>query len=148
MTTEASRRHPARPIVCVGAVIVESGRVVMVRRGQPPLMGEWSLPGGAVELGETLEAAVARETLEETGLIVQIGPLIQVLERIHHDPDGRIEYHYVIVDYLCRASGGTLAYASDAADARWVDEAELAALRPSPEVSEVVARALALAAGD
>ncbi|MGE3507698.1 MAG: NUDIX hydrolase [Vicinamibacterales bacterium] len=148
MTVDASRRHPARPILCVGAVIVDSGRVVMVRRGQPPLMGAWSVPGGVVELGETLEAAVAREALEETGLAVEIGPVLKVLERIHHDLDGRIEYHYVIVDYLCRASGGTLACASDAADAKWVDETELAALRPSPEVSEVVARALALAAGD
>src|SRR5579862_6341980 len=96
------RTYPERPIVGVGAVILDSGRVLLVKRAHEPLKGEWSLPGGAVDVGETLEAAVAREILEETGLMVDVGPLVEVVQRITRDADGRIEYHFVIVDYACR----------------------------------------------
>lgn len=142
--TAGSRRFPARPIVCVGGVIVDAAgeHVVLVQRGQPPLLGEWSLPGGVVEVGETLEEAVAREVLEETGLVVSVGPVVEVLERIHRGDDGRVEYHYVIVDYLCRPTSGALACASDAADARWVAPADLDAYKPTQKVREVVARAI------
>lgn len=142
---DPSRRHPERPIACVGGVIVDGTRVVLVQRGQPPLQGEWSLPGGAVEVGESLDAAVAREVREETGLVVDVGPVVDVLERIHHGDDGRVEYHYVIIDYLCRPRGGTLACGSDAAAARWVDAADLPGFKPTQKVRDVVARALALA---
>src|SRR6185295_8402949 len=114
-----SREFPDRPIVGVGAVVLDGTRVLLVRRANPPLQGEWSVPGGAVEIGETLEAAVAREVLEETGLQVTVGPIVEVLDRIRRDPDGRPRFHYVLVDFACRPGGGTLACASDAADVAW-----------------------------
>jgi ADP-ribose pyrophosphatase YjhB (NUDIX family) len=120
-----SREFPDRPVVGVGAVIVDGDRVLLVRRANPPLQGEWSVPGGAVEIGETLEAAVAREVLEETGLQVEVGPIVEVLDRIRLDPDGRARYHYVLVDFVCKPNGGLLACASDAQDVMW---APLAAL--------------------
>lgn len=139
------RRHPVRPIVCVGAVIIDRDCVVLVQRAQPPLQGEWSLPGGVVEVGETLEEAVAREALEETGLVVEVGAAIEVLDRIHRDDDNRVEYHYVVIDYLCTSRGGALASSSDAADARWVDESDLERFGPTQKVRDVVAKAFALA---
>ena len=113
------RIYPERPIVGVGAVIVNDGRVLLVRRGHEPLKGEWSLPGGAVEVGETLRTAVAREVREETGLDVDVGPIVEVLDRIRLDDEGRVRYHFVLIDYLCRPVGGSLACASDADEARW-----------------------------
>ena len=115
-----TRRHPDRPIVAVGAVIVHDGRVLLVKRGQEPLKGQWSLPGGGVELGETLERAVAREVHEETGLLVDVGPIVDVLDRIANDADGRVEHHFVLVDFVCRPAGGALCSASDADAAEWV----------------------------
>src|SRR6185503_14872857 len=109
------RTFPDRPIVGVGAVVLDGeGRVLLVKRAHEPLKGEWSLPGGGVEIGETLEAALAREILEETGLTVAVGPVVEVLDRVEHAPDGRVEYHFVIIDYVCRALSGTLVCGSDA----------------------------------
>lgn len=122
------RKYPDRPIVAVGAVILDGDRVLLVQRGQEPLKGEWSLPGGAVELGETLEEALVREVREETSLDVAVGPVVEVFDSIRRDPAGRAEYHYIIIDYACRVRGGTPTAAmqgSDAADARWVPLAEL-----------------------
>ena len=139
------RSFPDRPVVGVGAVILDGDRVVLVKRGQPPLQGEWSLPGGAVELGEALEDAVAREVLEETGLDVEVGPLVEVVDRVHRMADGRIEYHYVIIDYLCRCRGDRpLVHGSDAADARWVQTAELPTYRVTARAIAVVHKALEL----
>lgn len=107
----------------VGAVVVDGGRVLLVRRGTEPLKGEWSLPGGLVELGETLTAAVIREVREETGLIVEPLELIELLDRIHREGD-RIRYHYVIADYLCHVTSGELLAASDADAVRWAERAE------------------------
>jgi ADP-ribose pyrophosphatase YjhB (NUDIX family) len=132
-------------VVGVGAVVVDGDRVLLVRRAHPPLQGEWSLPGGAVETGETLEAAVAREVLEETGLEVEVGPVAGVVDRIHRDAGGRVEYHYVVVDYLCRPRGGRLACASDAADARWVPAARLTAFNLTEAAGRVIDKALELA---
>src|SRR5512132_2047102 len=122
------RRHPERPIVAVGAVILDGDRVLLVRRGQEPLKGEWSLPGGAVEIGETLHAALAREVREETCLDVVVGPVVEVLDSIRRDAEGRAQYHYIIVDYVCRVRNGASGEAtcgSDAVDVCWVDVADL-----------------------
>ena len=122
------RTYPDRPIVAVGAVILDRDRVLLVQRGQEPLKGEWSLPGGAIEIGETLEAALAREVREETSLDVVVGPVVEVLDSIRRDAGGRVEYHYVIIDYACRVRGGTptaAARGTDAADVRWVPVGEL-----------------------
>jgi 8-oxo-dGTP diphosphatase len=120
------RRYPVSPIAAVGAVVLDGARVLLVRRGQEPAKGEWSLPGGAVELGERLEEAVCREVLEETGLVVETVGVVEVLDRISLDGEGRVEYHYVLVDYACRVRGGVLGCGSDADAVRWVPVEQLA----------------------
>ena len=117
------REFPETPLVGVGAVVVHAGQVLLVRRGREPLKGQWSLPGGLLEVGESLIAGVAREALEETGLTVEPVELIELLDRIHREGD-RIRYHYVIADYLCRVISGELQAASDADAVRWVERAE------------------------
>jgi 8-oxo-dGTP diphosphatase len=138
-----SREYPERPIVGVGAVILDGGRVLLVKRGQAPLKGEWSLPGGALELGETLEEGIRREVLEETGLTVEPVAVVEVLDRISRDGEGRVQYHYVLVDFLCRVTGGDLACATDAADARWAGVDELSAV--APFTVAVIRKAFAMA---
>ena len=137
------RSYPDRPIVGVGAVVLEGGRVLLVRRANEPSKGEWSLPGGAVELGESLEEAVVREIREETGLDVEVGRVVEVLDRVRRDAAGRVEYHYVIVDYACAIRGGLLAAGTDAADVRWVDVAGLAQLGVSEKAISVINKAVA-----
>src|SRR5438093_570202 len=132
---------PVSPVVGVGAVIFDGDRVLLVKRGHEPLKGEWSLPGGRVELGETLEAAVVREVLEETGLDVAVGPVVEVLDRVRRASDGSVEHHFVIIDYVCEARGGQLAHASDADDVRWVPIAELTAYHITEKAHEVIAKA-------
>jgi 8-oxo-dGTP diphosphatase len=139
------RSYPERPFVGVGAVILDDGKVLLVKRGSPPLLGEWSLPGGAVEVGETLEACVVREMQEETGLDVEVGPVIEVFDRITHDAAGRVQYHYVLVDYLCWPRGGELQAGSDVDDAIFVDPAQLERYLLTPKATAVIARALELA---
>ncbi len=117
------REFPSAPIVGIGAIVIEEGRALLVRRGREPLKGHWTLPGGALEVGESLTAGVAREVLEETGLHVQPVELVELVDRIHRE-DGRVRYHYVIADYLCRVTGGELQAASDADAVRWVERAE------------------------
>jgi ADP-ribose pyrophosphatase YjhB (NUDIX family) len=117
------REFPLAPLVGVGAVVVDEGRVLLVRRGTEPLRGQWSLPGGLLELGEALTDGVVREVKEETGLAVEPLELIELLDRIHREGEC-VRYHYVIADYLCRVVGGALQAASDADAVRWVERAE------------------------
>jgi len=138
------RRYPERPIVAVGAVIVEANRVLLVKRGNEPLKGEWSLPGGAVEIGETLAGALVREAREETGLDLEVGPVVEALDRIVRDAAGRVEYHYVIIDYLCRALSGIAMHGSDADDVRWVGAGELQDLHLTARVTGVIEKARSL----
>lgn len=141
----ARREFPETPIVGVGAVVLDGNRVLLVRRGQEPLKGEWSIPGGALELGESLEEGVRREVAEETGLAVRVVTIVEVLDKIVFEAEGaktegsdrlevpgaagikskRVRFHYVLVDFLCRPGGGVLKCGSDAASARWVSREEL-----------------------
>lgn len=136
------RRYPQRPVVGVGAVVVDQDRVLLVRRAHEPLKGAWSLPGGGVEVGETLSEAVAREVREETGVEIRVGPIVEVLDRIHRDDDGRVEYHFVLIDYRCDAVGGSLRHSSDASDARWVRLPDLPAYELSGQTQAVIEKAL------
>jgi 8-oxo-dGTP diphosphatase len=150
------REYPDAPIAGVGAVIVSTDpahghRVLLIRRAQEPLKGEWSLPGGAVELGETLENAIRREVLEETGLTVEAVEVVKAFDRIVRDAEGRVRYHYVLVDFLCRVMGGpvceqSVACATDALEARWAGPDELDGL--TPLTVEVIQEAWRMAAGD
>jgi ADP-ribose pyrophosphatase YjhB (NUDIX family) len=138
------RRYPPRPVVGVGAVIVDDGRVVLIKRKYEPLAGQWSLTGGTLEIGESLEAGVAREMREETGLEVAVGPVVDVFDRILLDTDGRVRYHFVLIDYLCRPIGGSLVAGSDVADAVLADPGALAPFRLTPKAISVIDRALTL----
>lgn len=137
-----SRRYPDRPILAVGAIIIEGGRVLLVERGQEPHKGLWSLPGGLVEIGEHLKDAVRREVSEETGLEIEPLSVFEVFERILRDEAGRPEYHYVLIDYLCRVRGGELKAASDAVRAVWVSRAGLPSYRITEGTQAVIERAL------
>ena len=124
----------------VGALIFDRDRVLLVQRGNEPLKGWWSLPGGAVETGERLEAAVLREVFEETNLVVKIVRFGEIFERFMLDADGKTEYHYVLLDYVCEVVGGTLAAGSDSADVRWFGLEELKELPITSGTLEVVER--------
>jgi 8-oxo-dGTP diphosphatase len=137
------REYPESPLVGVGAVIVQDQRVFLIRRGQAPLLGEWSLPGGVLECGETLREAVVREAREETGLVVETGEMLGVYERVIRGDDGRVRYHYVLIDFLCRPAGGELEAASDAADVRWFTRDQLPALNLAYDANDVVLKGLA-----
>jgi ADP-ribose pyrophosphatase YjhB (NUDIX family) len=123
MESKIQREFPQSPLVGIGAVVVDGMRVLLVQRGGEPLKGRWTLPGGVLEVGETLAQGVAREVREETGLEVEIVELVEVLDRIHRE-EGRVRFHYVLADYLCKVSGGQLRAASDADAVRWVERAE------------------------
>src|SRR5882672_353079 len=133
-----SREYPDNPLVGVGAVIVRDNRVLLIRRGQAPLLGEWSLPGGGLECGETLREATIREASEETGLIVETGELLGVYERVIRSDNGRVRYHYVLIDFLCRPVAGDLQAGSDAADVRWCGREELDALNLPCDTRDVI----------
>jgi len=138
------REYPDRPFVGVGAVIVDAGRVVLIKRRFEPLAGEWSLPGGHVEVGESLQAAVAREMEEETGLLVEVGPVVEVFDRIMRDAEGRVRFHFVLVDYLCWPVGGRLQAASDVSEAALVDPLELGPYGLTAKATNVIERAMAI----
>ena len=144
----SQRLYPARPIVGVGAVVVDDARVLLIKRKYEPLALRWSLPGGALEVGEPLEVGVARELLEETGLVVRVGPVIDVFDRILRDDDGRVRYHFVLVDYLCVPTGGTLQAGDDVSDAVWVPFDALEPYQLTDKAIEVIARARAMVMPD
>jgi 8-oxo-dGTP diphosphatase len=141
MENPASRRYPTRPILGVGALIIDNGRILLIERGREPLKGFWSIPGGAVESGERLEDAMRREVREETGLEVEVLAMLEIFERIILDAERRPEYHYVLMDYLCRSAGGTLEAADDASHAQWFEPNELAGLRITEGTSAVIEKA-------
>jgi 8-oxo-dGTP diphosphatase len=120
------RLYPDQPIVGIGIVIVCNGKIVLVKRGNEPSKGKWSIPGGLVDLGESLEQAVIREAKEETCLEVENPVLIDVVDNVELDPKGAVKYHYVIIDYIVRVKCGDLQAASDVAELLWVlfDEVE------------------------
>ena len=132
------REYPERPFVGVGAIIVEKGRVALIRRGRPPLEGDWAIPGGALELGETLREGAAREAFEETGLTIEPQDLLGVFDRLMRDGEGRVLYHYVLVDFLCKRIGGDLMASGDAIEAGWFTPGEVAGLGLPEDAAEVV----------
>jgi ADP-ribose pyrophosphatase YjhB (NUDIX family) len=130
-------------LIGVGALIVENGRVVVIKRGKAPLLGEWSIPGGMLELGETLRQGAEREALEETGLVVRATELLGVFDRIVPDEEGNIVYHYVLIDFLCQRLSGELRAGADAADARWFTPEEIEKLPLALDTAQVIQAALA-----
>lgn len=136
------RDYPDRPLVGVGAVIVHDGRVVIVQRGTEPLKGQWSIPGGALEIGETLRQCAVREALEETGLQVEAGEVLEVFDAIYREPDGRIQYHYVLIDFACRLVSGELKAGGDAVQAKWGALEELKNYEMAETAKKVIAKAL------
>jgi 8-oxo-dGTP diphosphatase len=134
------REYPKHPLVGVGGVVIHRNRVLLIRRAREPLKGEWSIPGGLVELGEDLAAGVRRELKEETGLNVEPREIIAAFDRIFRE-GRRVKYHYVIVDYVCRLKGGRLRPASDVVDARWVRREDLPQYKLTEKATEVVLKA-------
>lgn len=138
------RQYPERPIVGVGGVVVQHGAVLLVQRAGEPLKGRWTLPGGAVELGETLLKALQRELREETSLEVEVLEMVEVFERIHCDADQRPQYHYVLIDYLCVPRAGTARAGSDVAAVAWARPEEFARYALSEKAIAVIEKALRL----
>ena len=134
------REYPKHPIVGVGGVVIRENRVLLIRRGREPLKGEWTIPGGMLEVGESLKDGVKREILEETGLRVRPVDVLAVLDRIQKNGE-RVQYHYVIIDFVCRAAGGRLKAGSDVLDARWVEREELKDYKVTRKAAEVIADA-------
>lgn len=138
-----SREYPDRPIVGVGAIVWRDERVLLIRRGRPPRLGQWSLPGGAQQLGETLEEAIRREVREETGLALDTVSFLTTVDLIERDPDGRVRYHYTLVDFTAEAAAGDPAAGDDAAEAAWFEPAEITALGLWSETLRVIEQARA-----
>jgi len=132
------RCYPKLPVVAVSAAVMANGRLLLVKRAHEPGQGQWSLPGGVLELGETLGAGLIREVREETGLLVEPGLLLGVFENILRDGEDRVSYHYILIDYLARAAGGVLAVGSDALEVAWVPLDRVRAYPLTPETGRVV----------
>ena len=137
-----AKEYPSAPVVGVGGVVVRDGRALIIRRAHEPRRGEWSIPGGTVEVGERLTDAVQRELVEETGLEVTVGPIIETFDRIHRDLDGRIRYHFVIIDFVCHAPAGEPVAGTDALEVAWVRPEELQAYGVNPHAAAVIRKGL------
>jgi 8-oxo-dGTP diphosphatase len=140
------REYPERPMVGVGGVVISNGRALLIRRGGPPLEGQWSIPGGMLEVGETLIEGVRRELGEETGIEVRVGELIEVFERINRDGGGKARYHFVVVDYLCEAIRGEARAGSDVTDVAWASPSELGKYSLTATATRVILKAFERAA--
>jgi 8-oxo-dGTP diphosphatase len=138
-----NREFPSAPLVGVGAIVIENSRVLLVKRAHPPLQAQWSIPGGVLEVGELVREAAIREAREETGLIVEPGELLGVYDRVLRNAEQRVQYHYVLVDFLCRRVGGELEAASDAAEVRWFTSLELPALNLADDTLDVIQKGFA-----
>jgi ADP-ribose pyrophosphatase YjhB (NUDIX family) len=132
------REYPELPLVGVGAIVIEQGRVLLIKRGKPPLEGQWSIPGGMLEIGEELREAAVREAREETGIQVEAGELLGVFDRVLRDVEGRVQYHYVLIDFLCYVIGGELRAGGDASEAQWFTPEEVAKLPLMKDTIEVI----------
>jgi 8-oxo-dGTP diphosphatase len=139
------REYPQQALVGVGAIIVEDGRVLLIKRAKAPLLGEWSIPGGMLELGETLRQGAEREALEETGLVVRATDLLGVFDRIVPDEAKRTLYHYVLIDFLCEKISGHVLAAGDASDADWFTYSDLSSLSMPEETVKVLQKGIAKA---
>jgi 8-oxo-dGTP diphosphatase len=137
------REFPETPLVGIGAIIIENARVVLVKRAHPPLQAEWSIPGGVLEVGELVREAAIREAREETGLTVEPGELLGIYDRVLRDANRRVQYHYVLIDFLCRRVAGDLMAASDAAEVRWFTREELPGLRLAQDTLDVIRKGFA-----
>ena len=140
----ADREYPQRPIVGLGAAIFGPRGIVLIKRGNPPRVGAWSLPGGAQDLGETVKEGIIREVKEETGLDVKVLEIIDVVDSINRDPDGRIKYHYTLVDACVVETGGTLKAGSDAIEAQWFSIKETEGLYLWSETNRIITKAKAI----
>lgn len=136
------RDYPDRPLLGVGGVIIKTDRVLVVRRANPPLQGQWSIPGGLVDTGETTKEAVIREIREETTLNIEPVELVEVFERILRDSDSRVQYHFVVIDYLCRLVSGEPHAGTDVSEVRWARFEELNGLGITPETTSVIRKGL------
>jgi 8-oxo-dGTP diphosphatase len=141
------REYPERPIVGVGGVVIHNERALLIRRGSAPLEGEWSIPGGMLEVGETILDGVKRELLEETAIEVKVLDLIEVFERVTRDEAGQLKYHFVILDYLCEAVRGDAQAGSDVTDVAWARESELSGYSLTPTATRVIQKAFEMARG-
>ena len=137
------REFPELPLVGVGAIIIENSRVLLVKRAHPPLQAQWSIPGGVLEVGELVHEAAIREAREETGLIVEPGELLGVYDRILRNAEQRVQYHYVLIDFLCRRVGGELLAADDATEVRWFAREELQGLKLAEDTQDVIKKGFA-----
>lgn len=141
------REYPERPILAVGGVVVHQGRALLIRRGQPPLEGRWSIPGGIVELGETIADAVARELKEETGVCVRVLDLIEIYEKVARDEAGAAQYHFVILDYRCEFVEGTASAGGDVTEVMWATEEQLESLGMTAAAKRVIQKAFSAVRG-
>jgi 8-oxo-dGTP diphosphatase len=147
MKRRDSREYPERPVIGVGGVVIADGRALLIRRGHAPLEGQWSIPGGKLEVGETIVEGIERELAEETGIEIRVLDLIEVFERILRDKEDRVQYHFVILDYLCELKGGNARAGGDVVDVAWASEGELSRFNLTAAVVRVLTKAFKMSSG-